>query len=423
MVRRILAISEPGMKRLDWFDSLELFAKRWPTYAGYSLAVDGSKLILYTTDNRSNSARKMHDEFVNLTRTSLGVPEVSLPSGAVADIQTMPFTYERATYSRQNLDSWRAKLRQQMFIGSINKLSITDETNRLNVQIPNERERRDTIAFLQQQGIPIEAVNVTIGKNIASKTLYDTFTTPAGGVNVQYGGFTERCTLGLPVLANNAASYLIASHCAAQWGTSNDGTQLTQNAVKIATKGLDNPFEPCDIYNPSRGMCQAADTAIFTAIGSFARARIIKTTGGTGSIDTGSSDTYYDVTSVSERPGNTATVSSIGASSGFRDATVVNADTDVVYEGYSPPRVVRRTVEVYRSSGAAACGGDSGGPWFQVTGTNTAKFLGITSGSSSDAPSKTRHDGITVTCGYTAYFSPVAMIRAAYPNVTFTFTR
>lgn len=119
------------------------------------------------------------------------------------------------------------------------------------------------------------------------------------------------------------------------------------------------------------------------------------------------------------------TVSSIGASSGFCDATVVSSDTDVVYS--NPTCVIKHVVEVQRSSTSGVgtgCKGDSGGPWFQITGTNTAKFLGIYSGQSTgDAPSITRYDKRVATCGYTAYFVPVAQIRVAYPNATFTFTR
>jgi len=414
------------LQRIDWFDALEVFANRWPTYAGYTFTADGSRLILFTTDNRSENARKMHDEFVELTRTSAGVPEIDGVGGNAVDVSTLPFTYQRAAFSRRQMNGWRASLRQLMYTGLVNKLSITDESNHLNVQVPGKEQQAMLMTFLQQQAIPREVMNITLGVNIINKTLYDTFTPPAGGVNVQFGTSAERCSLGLPVLANNVPSYLIASHCSKNWGTSNDGTVLTQNATKIGDKGPDNGFVNCDTSNPGAGQCQAADTTIFTATGSFARARIIKTVGGTGSIDTGTSDTYYDVTTVSERPASGVTVSSIGASSGFRDATVVNADTDVVYSGYTPPRVIRRVIEVNRSASggvAAACGGDSGGPWFQITGTNTAKFLGITSGSSTDAPTKTRPDGLTVSCGYTAYFSPVAMIRVAYPNVTFTLTR
>jgi hypothetical protein len=423
-------ITSQGSSKLDWFDALEIFAQRFPTYAGYAFASDRSQLIIFTTDNRSDNARKIRDSFVALIDQSTGFPELTDAQGKVINPRTLPFTYERARYSRRNLNKWRGDLRELLFTAAVNRLSITDQTNLINAQVADADQQRALMEFMLRREIPIEALNITLGTNVPSKTLYDTFTPPVGGVNIQYGPtIDQRCTLGLPVLANNVASYLTASHCSQNWGTSNDGTVITQNAVKIGDKGLDNPLISCSSVTVGSARCQSADTAIFTAVGSFSRGRIIQTTGGTGSIQTGTTgDTYYDVTTISERPAAGTTVSSIGASTGFRDATVVDADTDVVYRLAAPalPIVIKRVISVNRATSSttpAACGGDSGGPWFQITGTNAAKFLGITTGATTDAPPKVRPDGLTVDCGYTAYFVPIAQIRVAYPNTTFTFTR
>ena len=71
----------------------------------------------------------------------------------------------------------------------------------------------------------------------------------------------------------------------------------------------------------------------------------------------------------------------------------------------------------------ASCQGDSGGSWFQITGTTTAKFAGINAASDSQINTKTRPDGQIVKCFSNGYFSPVAQIRIAYPGRVFTFIR
>jgi hypothetical protein len=390
--------------KMDWFDALEILAERFPTFAGYTFSLDRSRLIIYTTDQRSDRSRKMRDTFVALVDQTTGFPEATDAQGNVVNPGSLPFTYDRAKFSRAKLNQWRSNLRKLLFVGKINKLSITDETNLVNVQVKNIQQKIELYNYLKMNGVLPKALNITLGSNSPSKTLFDTFAPPAGGVNIQYGSITDRSTLGLPVLVDNVASYLTASHCSKTWGTSRDGTVMTQNAVKIGDKNIDNPLISCSSTTVGAARCQSADTTIFTAVGLFSRGRIIQTVGGTGSITTATgSDTYYDVTSISERPAPATIVSSIGATSGFRDATVVNADTDLVYGTFSPPIVIKRVVEVNRavSTGiAAGCPGDSGGPWFQITGTSTAKFLGIYTGQNNNGPSKTRPDNFTVTCGF-----------------------
>ncbi|WP_216329398.1 S1 family peptidase [Deinococcus aestuarii] len=417
------AVLPQASTKPDWLVSLAAFSERFPTFAGYDFSLDRKQFIIYTSDNRSDLSRKMRDELMNLIDSSSGFPEVTDQNGSAVTARTLPFTYQRVKYPLSKLNKWRGSSRDFMYDGVVNKLSIDFMANVLNVQMSDQDKKGKFLSMAAKSGIPSDAVNITIGTNTPAKTLYDTFTPPVGGVNFQFGSPTDRCSIGLPVLANNVATFLTASHCSLNWGTSNDGSVMTQNAVRVGTKALDNPLYSCSSTQYPQARCQNADTTMYTAIGDFYRGRIIKTVGGTHSIDTGTSDTYYDVTTISERPGNNQTVSSIGASSGYREANVVSYDTDLAYEGFTPPRIIKNVVEVYKAISSAACGGDSGGPWFQITGTNTAKFLGITSGASTDAPNKTRPDGITVSCGYRAYFSPVAQIRVAYPNTTFIFTR
>jgi hypothetical protein len=418
--------------KMDWLDAIEVFAQKFPTYAGYSFSSDRKQLIFYTsaTDKKAERAEEMREEFVELIGKTTGFPEVTDAQGNTIQVKKLKYTIARVKYPFSKIYKWRIALRDLLSTNLVNKMSINDEGNLIRLQIAAEVDRVSVMNFMVQKGIPSDVVSINIGENAFSKTLYDTFTPPAGGVNVRFSG--SNCSLGLPVLVDNVSSYLIASHCSNNWGTSNDGTVLTQNSVTIGNKGADNAFYTCASASiPNGSTCQNADTSIYTAVGSFSRGRIIFTTGGTFSITTASAngDTYFDVTAVAERVGQGETVNSIGSTTGFRDAIVLNADTDLVYRGNppatAPARVIKRVTEVVRPStnGPVTCQGDSGGPWFQITAATTAKFLGITSGITINAPQRTRFDGITVNCGYNAFFTPVAQIRVAYPGKVFTFTR
>ena len=139
----------------------------------------------------------------------------------------------------------------------------------------------------------------------------------------------------------------------------------------------------------------------------------------------GKSDAYYDVTAVAERVPNGDTVYSIGSTSGNRSATVTNWNFDVVVTNLDNTTYVEKGMEVVsNTSFGASCEGDSGGPWFQITGATTAKFEGITSSGDTPLLFRTRPDTVRpIQCNSRSFFSPVAQIRIAYPNRVFQFTR
>ena len=173
------------------------------------------------------------------------------------------------------------------------------------------------------------------------------------------------------------------------------------------------------------------NTSFYQSTIPFSRGRIILPGGNTGSLVTATTatglDFYYDVTAVAERVPNGDTVYSIGTTSGNRSATVTNWNTDLVFPATSTTTtiVLKNMVMVSNTSLnlGSGCTGDSGGPWYQITGPTTAKFAGIQSAVDTQVTSTTRLDSVPATCFTNSYFSPVAQIRIAYPNRVFQFTR
>jgi hypothetical protein len=415
--------------KMDWLDAIELFAQKYPSYAGFSVSEDRKKLTMFTsaTDKKSEKGEEVREEFLELIGKTMGFPEATDVQGRVVQPKKLKFAMSRVKYPLSRIYPWRVRLREILSLGLVNRVSINEEGNVINLQIANESNRTALNDFLAQKGIPTDVVSISVGENVRNKTLLDAFSPPVGGVDVNAGGIG--CSVGLPVSVDNVSSYLLASHCSLKSGVSSDGSVLKQAGVTIGNKSFDNAFFACSGASiPGGSSCQTADAAFYTAVGPFTRARIIFPIGGVGSTTTANVDTYYDVTAVSDRPALNEVLSSIGSSTGYRDFKVVNADTDYFIPTNASTGagiVVKRTVQVARSGTTvpASCQGDSGGPVFQITGTSTAKFLGVISASLTDAPDKTLPGGAKVKCGFNAFFTPLAQIRSAYPTKVLTFTR
>jgi hypothetical protein len=428
----------------DWIEALNTFATDNPAFAGYDFSADRKELIFYVAEKRKGQkiefdseesrGRKlghMRKEFLELIDRSTGFPEVTNGHGVTVNPRSLKMRSVKSSLSLADLNEYRATLQEFLYTGKANGISIDFAQNKINLQVNDETSRLSALEFLQSHGIPNEKVDFTIGTVVLSKNLFDQFRPSVGGIAVSYGTTTSIinvCTLGLPVLIDSIEGYLTVSHCSITTGASNDGSALYQAGTIIGNKTLDNAFYACvNVGSPAQ--CQNADTAFYKSTIPITRGRIIFSSGNTGSILTttaiNGSDTYYDVTAVAERVGNGETVYSIGSTSGIRSATVSNWNTDLVFPATtSTPVIVRKgLVKVSNTSFVSSCAGDSGGPWFQITGTATAKFAGIQSSADTQVSNITRFDGVTSTCYTNSYFSPVAQIRIAYPNRVFQFTR
>ena len=427
----------------DWIEALDGFASEHPAFAGYDFSSDRKELIFYIADKHKgqkiafDSEEKqgreighMRKEFLELIERSTGFPEVTIGQGVIVNPRTLKMRRVKTSLSLADLNEYRTTLQEFLFLGKANKLSIDFAQNKINLQVEDTASQQLAFDFLQSHRIPIESVNLTIGFLESSKTVFGSFRPSVGGIAVYYGTSstsTAGCTLGLPVLVDAVEGYLVASHCSLTEGTSNDGSGLYQAGGLIGNKTFDNALYAC-VNGGNQTRCQNADTTFYKSTIPFTRGRIVFPSGNIGSLLTTTaadgSDIYYDVTAVAERVGNGETVYSIGSTSGIRSATVVNWNTDTLVVDATISRVRKNMVQVSNTSFGSACAGDSGGPWYQITGTTTAKFAGIQSTSGGTTlPPKTRLDNQLANCFVDSYFSPVAQIRIAYPGRVFTFTR
>ncbi len=364
--------------------------------------------------------------------TVTGFPEVTDGHGVTVNPRSLKLRSVKVSLSLADLNEYRAALQEFLYSGKANGISIDFAQNKINLQVSNKTDQEAALDFLRNHGISSESVNFTIGTIINTKTLFDSFRPAVGGVNVVYGSSNATippffaCTLGLSVLVDTIEGYLTASHCSLTEGVSNDGSALYQAGTIIGNKTLDNAFYACT-NNGNPAKCKNADTAFYKSTIPITRGRIIFPTGGIGSILTASTngDTYYDVTAVAERVGNGEVLSSIGASGGYRTATVTNWNYDSVLSPTANTfQILKGTVKVSNTTNfGAECTGDSGGPWFQITGSTTAKFAGIAAQADTPLIKRTLPDGLLSQCLSNGYFSPVAQIRIAYPGRVFQFTR
>ena len=430
----------------DWIEALDGFASEHPAFAGYDFSSDRKELIFYIADKRKGqkiafeSEEKrvrefghMRKEFLELIERSTGFPEVTDSHGVTINPRLSKMRTLKSSTSLADLNEYRAILQEFLYSGKASKISIDFAQNKINLQVNDEESRQLALESIKNNSIPNENINLTIGLEQSLKNLFDSFRPAVGGVAVYFGTsvsgsvLINSCSLGLPVLADAVEGYLIASHCSLKQGTSDDGSVLFQKGAAIGNKTFDSPLYACT-NNGSSTRCQNADTTFYKSTIPLTRGRIILPVGNTGSLLTtlaadGTSDVYYDVTSVTERVGSGETVYSIGSTSGIRSATVVNWNSDVVVNAAVPNQVLKNMVTVSNTSFGAGCEGDSGGPWFQITGTTTAKFAGIMATGNTPLPKRVRLDDSLVPCYSNASFSPVAQIRTAFPGRVFTFTR
>jgi hypothetical protein len=157
-----------GQRKQDWLDAIEVFAERFPTYGGYAITPDRKRLILYTaaTDPQAENAAEIHTAFVTLIAQTTGFPEATNGQGKTVEVKNLEYVMARVKYPMSTLYVWRIKVRDLMYRGLINSLSISDGENVINVQIPKESDRATVMKFLDENGIPADVVRFKIGVNM-----------------------------------------------------------------------------------------------------------------------------------------------------------------------------------------------------------------------------------------------------------------
>jgi hypothetical protein len=230
------------------------------------------------------------------------------------------------------------------------------------------------------------------------------------------------CTIGLPVLLGTVEGYLIASHCTGLTLGVNSGVVISQAGQQIGVESND-PSNLPQASCPTADLCRYAEVAFIKNTGvAFNRARIVKVNQTIGSIITltnaDGTDQFYDVTSAPNRPAASVILTNVGATSGWKQAKVVNPSIDYLVPT-NPKVLTFGMVKVFSTSttNPAGCQGDSGSPWYQPITTTSAGFYGILS----SIPNDSTLNGLI--CGSYAYFSPIEQISLGFGASVVTYTR
>ena len=422
-----------GANPEDFFVQLERFAEAHPEFAGYNFGEKRDVLLIYLADannhldNTNLTAEnpklgQLRKEFLNMVANSKGFPVAFDEKNQPVDPAKLKVRFVKAEKPLHELYRYRIVMTELMYQGLVNLVNIDHATNKINIQVPDEKAWTVVQTAMQENNIPPGRVNVSFGVNTFTKTLFDTFNPPLGGVNIRFPhsdpGTAKNCSLGLPVRINGVASHLTAGHCTDYWAGGIYNHYIYQNANPIGyTYMYENP-DPCS-FNTTL-VCMYTDSMFYSALGSFSLGRIAYTNYGLNSIvtqtDAYGNDAYWDVTSVTSMSGRMAAgtlLHGLGASSGFRDVIVTHPDTTATYDAPVGPDVfVQHLTQVSENSSSglevASCGGDSGGPFFQITGSQQAKFAGVMSGKRGETKWIQRQDGIWTPC------SNIGLVSSAY---------
>lgn len=420
---------------LDWDDEVFRAMHDNPRFGGYF--TDSGMLTLQmksehgeksdltalseTEQKRNeNDIERAKKNLIKLLSTSPSAPVFPNEQGQLIPYTSITVNLAMVKVSYNRLYIWRKLLRSAFSLGLINELYIDRINNKLFAGVNSEQNRIDLLRFMTQFHISSEVVTIQIQNIVPSKTVSDQFRPVLGGIEVtsSVGG----CTLGLPVLLGALEGYLIASHCTEANLGVNSSVVMSQANQQIGVENNDPP-NLSQSSCPTTVLCRYADVAFIKNTGvAFSRARIVKVTQTTGSKVTltnpDGTDQFYDVTSAPNRPTESAILSNVGATSGWKQAKVVNPSIDQVI-AFKPPVMILGIVKISSISATypAGCGGDSGSPWYLPTSTTTAAFYGVQSASTTDSIAN------NIPCGSIAYLSPVQQITAGFGTSVVTYTR
>jgi hypothetical protein len=348
-------------------------AERIPGFAGVRAMPDGSMSVQFSRGAgferamRANSSKKRGE--VNLEEAHGKLLEAA---GSNAKLSAVSFN------ARQLLDWKRMALAVNE---AVMWVDIDHETNRLHLGI-NKDLSADQFALVERAlnaaGIPYEAMSSepsemmqpvqSTGGNIQSTppplrggSQISWFDTSAGGSFV--------CSVSAPATRNGVAGFITASHCG------NDTYRLTSttfgspnsNSTNVGSESVDPTGFSCSLGS-GFGACRNSDAAFVTSGSTtFGTMWVISpTTLQTLRVRTFNGSTDFQ--------GVGSTVNKSGRTTGTTSGTVTRDCVDTRVGG-SPNYVVLCAT----FTNARVDGGDSGGTWYGVSGTNTATYYGVTS--------------------------------------------
>ncbi|MDB4890468.1 MAG: hypothetical protein JWL61_2323 [Gemmatimonadetes bacterium] len=238
-------------------------------------------------------------------------------------------------------------------------------------------------------------------------------------INAQ-GAFYGYCSLGFPAVRNGVSGFVTATHCTPVWGGSDTSTTW-HYGTKIGDEYLD-PWR----YSCGLNLCRQSDAVFFaTPSGINLGVGLIAHTG-VNSTTLNSTDPYYIITSVDN---NTVvageSVYKEGKTSGLTYGYVMNTCVDHSFN----PWPGQYTTTCNYTSNTGVAGGDSGGPFFSMSGTNEVKLLGLNLGTITGASVFTKVSRVlsefggswSITRGYNLSAPSISgSVSSGYPQVSWS---
>jgi hypothetical protein len=366
------AIGE-NLEGLDLDEAHARVAERVPGFAGLRTSADGSVSVQFARGagaERANRAKKA------IVRGDANVEEAHgkmlQAAGEKARLSVVSFD------ARQLLDWKRLALAAS---DAVMWVDVDHETNRLHVGI-NKDLPADTFSAVEQllnrAGIPFEAISSEPSEMMQPVQSFggNIRTTPPplrGGSQISWNdvsaGGSFVCSVSAPATRNGVAGFITASHCG------NDTYRLTTTSygspnatsTNVGSESVDPTGFSCSL-GAGFGQCRNSDASFVTSSSTtFGTMWVINSsTLQTTRVRTFNGSTDYQ--------GVGTVVNKSGRTTGTTSGTVTRDCVDVRVGG-SPNYVVLCA----NFTNARADGGDSGGTWYAVSGTNTATYYGVTS--------------------------------------------
>lgn len=335
-------------------DDLYLTIQRQaPGFGG--LFQDGETLKVYLTDSAQRPLLQ------RVLETQLGAGNI--PAGGV---QILP-----ARYNFAELKAWQNRATSLFDLPGVVFTDVDDAINRLTVGVEYPVAATAVEQYLQELGIPREAVQIVETAPIVQlATLRDRVRPLQGGLQINFPGYL--CTYGFNATRNGVAGFVTNSHCTTKQGgvESTQYWQPTQtiDGTAIGVETVDPTYSKSKCPSSVKGkVCRWSDSAFIKLnVTEYTLGRLART----DSVNTGSLTIsgYHSV--ASEGVANVgATVSKVGRTTGWTQGKVSRT---CVNTGVSGSNIVQ-LCQTHVTAGVDS--GDSGSPVFSGSGNVT--LLGI----------------------------------------------
>jgi hypothetical protein len=339
-----------------------------PTFGGAFVDRDGTQIIYVTDLNRGASVAARLATVVPMTRRS-GLSRKA-PSGPV---------FRLADFSFTELAETRRQLRRLFGDSAIRSLDVDETRNRVVIGVRPDAQASSILARAEAVGADRAQIIVEAEPEVRlAHTLRDDNPIKQGGLQIQHEDLDGKCTLGLIAIPYEETDEVVltASHCSPTYGAVDDGFfgQATGTASdSMGVELVDPALTFVYASPPDTGYYYRYSDASLVSVNNTSAALgiIARTTGWAkwSAPVTISHDTLYMYVDgeTDEAAYIGLDLEKMGKGTGWTRGLVVDACKDV--KKADPGQVI----VVYCSDfvEAGGTGGDSGGPVFYSTGSDS----------------------------------------------------